>query len=152
MSANIVSVDDEPLRKDIKNLLRIPSRRRSTRWLTRGRPSSSGPSATRGRRVGRPTAAATTRGGSSRAPGKSSSAYRSSAARPSGRPSSSTTADARPRSRRPSSRFDSVHRPYISHVFRCTVSSSSLPGDFAKAPAWKTIKRGRASAHWARTF
>ena len=30
--------------------------------------------------------------------------------------------------------------------------SSSLPGDFAKAPAWKTIKRGRASVHWARTF
>lgn len=45
----------------------------------------SGPSAMRGRRAGRPTAAATTRKGSSRASGKSSSAFRSSAGRPRGR-------------------------------------------------------------------
>lgn len=58
---------------------------RSTRCSTRRRPSLSGPSAMRGRRAGRPTAAATTRESSSRAPGKSSSACRSSAGQPLGR-------------------------------------------------------------------
>lgn len=58
---------------------------RSTRCSTRRRPSLSGPSAMRGRRAGRPTAAATTRESSSRAPGKSSSACRSSAGRARGR-------------------------------------------------------------------
>lgn len=58
---------------------------RSTRCSTRRRPSLSGPSAMRGRRAGRPTAAATTRENSSRAPGKSSSACRSSAGQPLGR-------------------------------------------------------------------
>lgn len=58
---------------------------RSTRCSTRRRPSLSGPSAMRGRRAGRPTAAATTRESSTRAPGKSSSACRSSAGQPLGR-------------------------------------------------------------------
>lgn len=58
---------------------------RSTRCPKRRRPSLSGPSAMRGRRAGRPTAAATTREISSPGPRKSSSACRSSAGRPQGR-------------------------------------------------------------------
>lgn len=77
---------------------------RTSYQSTTSRPSPSGPNATRGRRAGRSTAAATTRGSSSPGQGKSSSACRNSAARPSGRLSSSATAGARPRSRRPSSR------------------------------------------------
>lgn len=45
----------------------------------------SGPSAMKGRHAGRPTAAATTRKGSSRTPGKSNSACRCSAEQPQGR-------------------------------------------------------------------
>lgn len=55
---------------------------RSTRCPKRRRPSLSEPSAMRGQRAGRPTAATTKREGSSRASGKSSSACRSSAGRP----------------------------------------------------------------------
>lgn len=77
---------------------------RTSYQSTTSRPSPSGPNATRGRRAGRSTAAATTRGSSSPGPGKSSSACRNSAARPSGRLSSSATAGARPLSRRLSSR------------------------------------------------
>lgn len=58
---------------------------RSTRCPKRRRPSLSGPSAMRGRQTGRPTAAATTRKGSSRASRRSISACRSSAGRPRGR-------------------------------------------------------------------
>lgn len=77
---------------------------RTSYQSTTSRPSPSGPNATRGRRAGRSTAAATTRGSSSPGPGKSSSACRNSAARPSGRLPSSATAGARPLSRRLSSR------------------------------------------------
>ena len=77
---------------------------RTSYQSTTSRPSPSGPNATRGRRAGRSTAAATTRGSSSPGPERSSSTCRSCAARPSRRPSSSATAGARPRSRRPSSR------------------------------------------------
>lgn len=58
---------------------------RSTRCPKRRRPSLSGPNATGGRQAGRPTAAVAARGGSSRAPRKSSSACRSSAGRARGR-------------------------------------------------------------------
>ena len=51
----------------------------TTRYPKRRRPSLSGPSAMRGRRAGRPTAAATTRESSSPGPRKSSSACRSPA-------------------------------------------------------------------------
>lgn len=68
-SANIASIDDGS----------------STRCPKRRRPSLSGPSAMKGRHAGRPTAAATTRKGSSRAPGKSNSACRCSAGRLRGR-------------------------------------------------------------------
>lgn len=61
------------------------TRGRSTHYSTKRRPGLSEPNATRGRRAGRTTAAATTREGSSRASGKSSSACRSSAGRPRGR-------------------------------------------------------------------
>ena len=91
-------LDNKPSRKGARQYLR------TSYQSTPSRPSPSGPNATRGRRAGRSTAAATTRGSSSPGQGKSSSACRNSAARPSGRLSSSATAGARPRSRRPSSR------------------------------------------------
>ena len=84
MSANIISVDEESLRNDIENLVRKTVEEtpdalldeEASELVEAGRYEGG---------AGRPTAAVTTRGGSSRAPGKSSSACRSSAGRPRGR-------------------------------------------------------------------
>lgn len=51
MSANLVTVDEESLRKDIMNLVRKPVNETLNGLLDEGRPSSSGLGTTRGRRA-----------------------------------------------------------------------------------------------------
>lgn len=70
-SANNVSVDEESLRRDIKNLVGKTIEETLNPPLEEVASSSSGPSATRERRAGRPTAAATTPESSSPGPGRS---------------------------------------------------------------------------------
>lgn len=71
MSANIVSVDEESLRKDTKNLVR-KTVEETLNALLDEEASACRDRALRGRRAGRPTAAATTPESSSPGPGRSS--------------------------------------------------------------------------------
>ena len=60
MSANVVSVDEESLRNDIMKLVRKTVDETLNALVDENAPDLVGPSATKGRRAGRSTAAATT--------------------------------------------------------------------------------------------